>query len=96
MKNTNTITDLNKAVQAVHNAAELAYGHKLGFYGNCKTDEEKFDAEAWRLGIRLTDLDIVLKDEDADLFDGVINILASEVGADSVEEILSYSYQLCM
>lgn len=91
----NTIIDLKKAIQATHSAAELAYGHTLGHY-DCETDAEKFDAEAWRLGIRLLDLNIVMKDEDADLFDGIINTLASEVGADSVEEILSYSYQLCM
>lgn len=88
MKKENTIKILN----AVHAAAEIAYGDKLGYYRHL-TEEEQLAKEAHRLGARLLGLDIVMNDDDADTFDGVVNVLAIELGADNVEKVLNYAYK---
>lgn len=88
MKKENTIRILN----AVHAAAEVAYGDKLGYYKQLP-EEEQLAKEAHRLGARLLGLDIVMNDEDADTFDGVVNVLATELGAHNVERVLNYAYK---
>lgn len=88
MKKETTIKVLN----AVHAAAEVAYGDKLGYYKHLP-ENEQLAKEAHRLGVRLLGLDIVMKDEDADTFDGVVNVLATELGAHNVERVLNYAYK---
>lgn len=88
MKKENAIKILN----AIHTAAEVAYGDKLGYYKQLP-EAEQLAKEAHRLGARLLGLDIVMNDEDADTFDGVVNVLATELGAHNVDKILNYAYQ---
>lgn len=88
MKKENVVKILN----AIHAAAEVAYGDKLGYYRHL-TENEQLAKEAHRLGVRLLGLDIVMNDDDADTFDGVINVLATELGAHNVERVLNYAYK---
>ena len=88
MKKENT----TKILEAIHAAAEVAYGDKLGYYRHLP-DEGQLAKEAHRLGARLLGLDIVMNDDDADTFDGVVNILATELGAHNVERVLNYAYR---
>lgn len=88
MKKENTIKILN----AIHAAAEVAYGDKLGYYRHLGEDEQ-LKSEAHRLGARLLGLDIVMNDDDADTFDGVVNVLATELGVHNVERVLNYAYR---
>ena len=80
-----------KLINAIHTAAEVAYGDKLSRYN--LPENEQLAKEAHRLGARLLGLDIVMNDDDADTFDGVVNVLATELGAHNVERILNYAYK---
>lgn len=83
-----------KLVNTIHAATEVAYGNKLGYYHHL-TEEEQLKREAHRLGAKLLSLDIIMNDADADTFDGVVNVLATELGAHNVDRILKllYAYQ---
>lgn len=81
-----------KLVNAIHAATEVAYGNTLSYYRHL-TAEEQVEKEAHRLGAKLLSLDIVMNDADADTFDGVVNVLATELGAHNVERILNYAYK---
>lgn len=84
--------NVTKILNAIHAAAEIAYGDKLGYYRHLAA-EEQLKNEAHRLGVRLLGLDIVMNDADADTFDGVVNVLATELGAHNVERVLNYAYK---
>ena len=84
--------NIAKILSAVHAAAEIAYGDKLGYYRHL-TEEEQLAKEAHRLGARLLSLDIIMNNADADTFDGVVNVLATELGAQNVDRILKSVYQ---
>ena len=79
-----------KLVNVIHTAAEVAYGNKLSHYN--LPEEEQLEREAHRLGAKLLSLDVIMDDADADTFDGVVNILATELGAHNVERVLRYVY----
>lgn len=81
-----------KLINAIHIAAEVAYGDKLGYYRHL-AEEEQLKKEAHRLGVRLLVLDIVLNDTATDTFDNVVNVLATELGAHNVEKVLNYAYK---
>jgi len=85
--------NIRKIMNAIHAAAEVAYGDKLGYYRHLPSEEEQLKKEAHRLGARLLGLDIVMNDADADTFDGVVNVLATELGAHNVEKVLNYAYK---
>ena len=89
MKLNNTIEaeDLTTldALVAIHNAAEVAYGDRLGTYPGAIA--EQLERETARLGVRL--LDPELPDEQ---FDEVVNCLVCEVGEDNVDDILQAAY----
>lgn len=72
------------ALAAIHNAAEVAYGDRLGTY--LGTIAEQIELETARLGRRLLD---GFSDEQ---FAALLDHLASEVGAENVDAILKAAY----